>query len=99
MRCRPDRLTAFATSSPVGAPRSRSGRSSLLLEHAGYDGQVLFAEPLINGLLPFLSQAGKDGEPVVADRLEGEVHVLERERQRELGRELALGDPLQLCSL
>src|SRR5450631_4357113 len=29
-------------------------------------------EPLISGLLPFVSQAGKDGEPVIADRLEGE---------------------------
>ena len=35
--------------------RSGSWRSSLLLEHARYDGQVLLAEPLINGLLPFVS--------------------------------------------
>src|SRR5208282_1101796 len=75
--------------------RSGSGRPSLLFEHAGHDGQVLLAQTLVNGLLPFLSQAGKDGEPVAAGRLEGEVHVLERERQRELGRELAVGDPSQ----
>ena len=30
------------------------------------------------------------GEPVLVGRLEGEVHVLERERQRELRREVAL---------
>jgi hypothetical protein len=31
-------------------PRSGSKRSSLLLKRAGHDGQVLLAEPLINGM-------------------------------------------------
>ena len=54
---------------------------------------------MVNGLLPFVSQAGKDGEPVAAGRLEGKVHVLERERQRELGRELPVGDTVQFGCL
>ena len=54
------------------APRSGSGRPSLLFEHAGHDGQVLLAQTLLNGLLPFVSQAGKDGEPVAAGRLRGQ---------------------------
>src|SRR5271154_5696724 len=44
-----------------GAPRAGSGRSYMLLEHACLDGQVLLAQTLVNGLLPFVSQAGKDG--------------------------------------
>ena len=79
--------------------RSGSWLSSLLFQRARYDGQVLLAEPLINGLLPFVSQAGENGEPVVTGRLQREVHVLECERERELGRELADGDPLQLGCL
>ena len=55
--------------------------------------------PLIDDLLPFVGQAAKGREPVVVGRLQGEAHVLERERQRELGRELAVGDPLQLGCL
>ena len=35
--------------------RSGSWRSSLLFERARYGGQVLFAETLINGMLPFVS--------------------------------------------
>ena len=35
------------------------------------------------------ARQAKSGEPVVVGRLEGEVHVLERERQRELRREVA----------
>ena len=40
----------------------------LLLERAGHDGQVLVAEALIDGLLPFVGQAGKRGEPVAIGR-------------------------------
>src|SRR2546426_10616348 len=55
--------------------RSGSWRSFLLFERARHDGQVLLTEPLINGLLPFAGQAGKDGEPFAVGRLQGEVHV------------------------
>src|SRR6266568_1253315 len=79
--------------------RSGSWRSPLLLQQAGHDGQVLLAEPLVNSPLPFAGQDGQDGEPAAARRLQREVHVLDRQRQRELGRELAVGDPLQLGSL
>jgi hypothetical protein len=44
-------------------------RSALLLERTGHDGQVLVAEPLIDDLLPFVSQAGKRGEAVGAPSL------------------------------
>ena len=57
----------------------------MLFEHAGHDSEVLPAEPLINGLLPFVSQAGEGGEPVVGGSLQREAHVLKRKRQRELG--------------
>lgn len=53
----------------------------------------------VNDRLPFSCQAVKDREPVVTERLLREVHVFERERQRELSRELAPGDPLQLGRL
>jgi hypothetical protein len=71
----------------------------LLLEHACCHGEVLVAEPLIHRLLPFVGQAREGDEPVIVGRLEGQAHVLERQRQRKLGRELALGDPLQLGRL
>ena len=69
------------------------------LECERHHGKVPVAEPLIDCLLPFVSQAGKGGEAVVAGRLQGEVHVLERERQSELGGKVVLGDPLQLGRL
>src|SRR6266511_2122483 len=96
--CRPH-CPSRADRSTASCRRSASRHSSLLLERARHHGEVLVAEPGIHGLLPFASQAGKGGEPVVAGRLHGQAHVLERERQRELGRELALGDPLQLGCL
>jgi hypothetical protein len=74
-------------------------RSLLPFDNARDNGQVLSAEPLVNSLLPFVSQARQDVEPVVTVGLEGEAHVLERERQRELGRVLAVGDPAQLGCL
>ena len=66
---------------------------------ARHDREILVAEPLIDGLLPFVGQAGKGGEPVVAGCLEGEAHVLERERQRELGEKspLAIRSSLAAC--
>ena len=76
-----------------------SWRSSLLFDRARYDSQVVLTQPLIDSLPPFVSQTGKDGEPAVSGRLRGEVHVLERELQRELGRELAVGDPVQFGCL
>jgi hypothetical protein len=48
------------------ASRSRGRRSALLFERTRHDGQVLVAEPVIDDLLPFVSQAAKDGEAVVA---------------------------------
>jgi hypothetical protein len=51
---------------------------------------------LIDYLLPFVSQARKGGEAVLAGRLQGEAYVLERERQSELGGKVVLGDALQL---
>jgi hypothetical protein len=39
-----------------------------------------------SSLLPFVGQARKGGEAVVVGRPEGQAHVLERTRQRELGR-------------
>jgi hypothetical protein len=54
---------------------------------------------VIDDLLSFIGQAGKDSQPVAVGGLEGKTHILERQRQRELGRELALGDPLQLGCL
>jgi hypothetical protein len=57
----------------------------LPLERDRHHGEVPVAEALIDRLLPFVSQARKGGEAVVAGRLQGEAHVLERERQRELG--------------
>jgi hypothetical protein len=56
-------------------------------------------QPLVDGLPPFVGQRGKHAEPVVAGRLQGQACVLERQRQRELGREVAPGDPLQLGCL
>ena len=47
-----------------------------------------FAEPLIDDRLPFVGQGAEDGEPFLVGCLEGEVHVLHRERQGELGREV-----------
>ena len=61
--------------------------------------RVLVTEPLLNDQLPFLGQAAERREPVPPGRVEGEVHVLEGERQRELGREVALQDALQLGGL
>ncbi len=52
---------------------------SFLLEHARHYGQVLMTESGVNRLLPFVSQAGKDGKPVAGGCLQREVHVLERE--------------------
>lgn len=69
-----------------------SGRSSLLLEHAGHDGQVLLAETLINGLLPFVSQAGEGGEPVIVGRLEGTLRT-------QTGPALIRGRNSQTCML
>jgi hypothetical protein len=51
---------------------------------------------LIDYLLPFVSQARKGGEAVLAGRLQGELYVLEREGQSELGGKVVLGDALQL---
>ena len=79
---------------------SRSGSlRSLLLEGARDDSQVLVTQSLVRDSLPFIRQAVKHRETVVTERLLREVHVLERERQRELRRELAPGDPLQLGGL
>jgi hypothetical protein len=68
----------------------------LSLECEHHDGKVPVAEPLIDYLLPFVSQARKGGEAVLAGRLQGEAYVLERERQSELGGKVVLGDALQL---
>jgi hypothetical protein len=51
----------------------------LLLEREGHHGEVMIAEPLIDSLLPFVSQAREGGEVVVTSSLEGEADVLERE--------------------
>ena len=92
---------AVAPVSITAASCNRSGlwRSSLSLECERHHGKVLVAEPLIDYLLPFVSQARKGGEAVVAGRLQGEAYVLERERQSELGGEVVLGDALQLGRL
>jgi hypothetical protein len=81
-------VTPIASDPPArrsSCNRSGSWRSLLLLERERHHGEVPVAEPLIDHLLPFLSQARKGGETVVAGRLQGEAHVLERERQSELG--------------
>jgi hypothetical protein len=68
----------------------------LSLECERHHGEVPVAEPLIDCLLPFVSQAGKGGEAVVAGCLQGEAYVLERERQSELGGKVSLA---MRCSL
>jgi hypothetical protein len=65
---------------PLAGNRSGLWRSSLSLECERHHGEVPVAEPLINCLLPFVSQGRKGGEAVVAGRLQGEAYVLERER-------------------
>ena len=93
-------LAAIAVASMAIIRRStRLVCALLLLEHARHDGQVLLTESGVDDLLPFVSKAAEDGKPVLAGRLQCEAHVLERERQRELGRELSPGDPLQLGCL
>jgi hypothetical protein len=47
------------------AGRAGSWRSSPLFDRARDDGQVLLAEPVVHGLLPFVGQAGEDWEPAV----------------------------------
>ena len=64
--------------------------SALPLQRQRHHGEVPVAEPLIDRLLQFVSRAFKGGEAVVAGGLQGEAHVLERERQSELGGEVAL---------
>ena len=60
--------------------------------------QALLTQTLVNGLLP--RQPGRQGRRTGRrGRLEGEAHVLERERQRELGRELLVGDTAQFGCL
>ena len=66
------------------------------LECERHHGKVPVAEPLIDYLLPFVSQARKGGEAVLAGRLQGEAYVLERERQSELGGKSSLA---MRCSL
>ena len=72
------RLAGGHNCRPGGSPVSitaascnRAGlwRCSLSLERARHDGKVLVAEPLIDSLLPFVGQARKGGEAVVAGRL------------------------------
>src|SRR3984957_18153160 len=76
-----------------------SRRSVLFLECTGDDGEVLVAEPPVDHFLPFVRQQGKRPETILAGRLQGEVHVLERQRQSELNRIIALGDSKQLGRL
>ena len=102
------RLAGGHNRRPGGSPVSitaascnRAGlwRCSLSLECERHHGKVPVAEPLIDCLLPFVSQARKGGEAVLAGRLQGEAYVLERERQSELGGKVVLGDALQLGRL
>jgi len=55
-------------------------------------------EPGVNSLLPFVSQAGKDGK-AVARGLQRQMHVLQRQRQRELSRVVTAADTRQLGRL
>ena len=94
------RLAGEVGRSPWSMPgQPGPASSSLLFDRARDDGQILLAKPLVHGLLLFVGQASEDGEPAVTGRLQSQVDVLERERQRELGGELAAGDPLQLGRL
>src|SRR5712691_182054 len=78
---------------------SRRPGAPILFECALHDGEVLVAEPVIDGLLPFVGQGRERGEAAVVGRLQREMDVLQRERQRELWRVLACRDPLQLGCL
>src|SRR5690242_19575291 len=80
-------------------PRFLLWRSSLHFERASHDSEVLVAEPFLDDPLPFVGQAAERGVPLVAGCLEGEVHVLERERECELWRKLALYDSPQFGCL
>ena len=69
------------------------------LECERHHGKVPVAEPLIDYLLPFVSQACKGRRIGPRRRLQGEEYVLERELQSELGGKVVLGDVLQLGRL
>ena len=68
------------------------------LECERHHGKVPVAE-LIDYLLPFVSQARKGGEAVVAGCLQGEAYVLERERKANWAesRRLAMRCSLAAC--
>jgi hypothetical protein len=56
-----------------------------LFECLRNDREVAFAKTEIDDCLPFVGQGGKCREAIAAGILESEMHVLERERQGELG--------------
>jgi hypothetical protein len=71
-----DLIQMWVVPDELACGRSGPWRCSLVLQRPRHDCEVLVAEAVVDNLLPFVSQAGKNCEPVVAARLEGEVHVL-----------------------
>src|SRR3954471_6589459 len=76
-----------------------SAASSVHFECSGHDGQVLIAEALVDDRLPFGGQAGERGEAICVGSFEREMHVLERQRQWKLRREVAFENALKFGGL
>src|ERR1700733_8522208 len=72
---------------------------ALPFQGLGHDSEVAVAEPEIDDLLPFVGQAGQRPEALSAGRLQGEVHVLEREGQRELCGKVTVRNAVELGCL